>query len=269
MNEGWVREQAATARLRLEVTPGGRLVLAAIEAQGGLEAWYGAPTRSFAWEYSNLEANLRFKSHLVADNRTRRMYHELQTFGQTDDVQEVEARFAWDGEEAWISPPEMQEALNPRFWAATGYYLESIPFVLADPGLAYELLPQEELDGKVYDMVRVSFSPGIGDTPGDFYLLYVDPATKKMRALRLIVTFFGPQGPADLPYPEILAVYDEWTTVEGLTVPTLTRGYTFADGKKGDLRSQTWTTEISFSEPFDESRLVKPADAWVAPKPAS
>ncbi len=74
------------ARERLAASEGGRIVLAAIEAHGGLEAWYGAPTSSYTWEYSNLGSNVRFESFLVADNSTRRVYHELRTFGTPEAV---------------------------------------------------------------------------------------------------------------------------------------------------------------------------------------
>ena len=47
-------EKAAEARTRLIESEGGQLVLAAIEAHGGLENWYAAPTSAYAWEYSNL-----------------------------------------------------------------------------------------------------------------------------------------------------------------------------------------------------------------------
>ena len=100
------------AAARLTASEGGRIVLAAIEAHGGLEAWYGAPTSSYAWEYSNLGSNVRFESFLVADNATRRVYHELRTFGTPEAVSEVEGRFAWDGEDAWISPAALENPIR-------------------------------------------------------------------------------------------------------------------------------------------------------------
>ena len=75
---------ASAARERLEASDGGRLVLRAIEAHGGLEAWYRAPTSSYTWEYANVGSDVRFKSFLVADNRTREVYHDLLTTGSYD-----------------------------------------------------------------------------------------------------------------------------------------------------------------------------------------
>lgn len=252
--------RAAEALARLESSEGGRIVARAIEAAGGLATWYATPTSAYAWEYSNSGSNIRFKSYLVADNRTRRIYHDLVELGTPDDPRPFEGRFAWDGTDAWIWPADV-EAVNPRFWASTGFYFSSIPFVLADPGLTYEVLPDEELDGVTYDMVRVGYEPGIGDA-NDTYTLYVDPETDRLRAIRYTVTYGGRPARG-----ETLFYYDDYVTVDGLTVPTRFRGYRFADGEKGAFRNEAWVTDISFRQPFDESRLAMPAGGRVQPLP--
>lgn len=259
---------AAEARDRLMASEGGQRVLEAIEAQGGLEAWYAAPTSAYAWEYSNHGSNMRFESYLVADNRTRQVYHDLRTFGTPDAVEEVEASFAWDGEQAWISPAAREQP-NPRFWALTGYYFQSIPFVMADPGLNFTVLPPEELDGVPHDRVLAYFDAGVGDSPGDTYTLYIDPETDMVDAILYTVTYGrayepAPEGPEPPPAGTLLYYLDH-TTVDGLTVPTRFRGYAYRDGQQGDLRNEAWTTEISFREPFDPSRLEMPEDARVEP----
>lgn len=66
-----VRSQVGEAVTRLTANAGGRRILEAIEAHGGLEDWYKAPTSSYTWEYANIPGDLQFKSYLVADNATR------------------------------------------------------------------------------------------------------------------------------------------------------------------------------------------------------
>lgn len=260
--------QAEAARTRLSQTGGGQLVLEAIEAHGGLEAWYAAPTSAYAWEYSNFGSNMRFESYLVADNRSRRVYHDLRTFGTPDSVQEVDGSFAWDGENAWISPASREDP-NPRFWATTGYYFESIPFVMADPGVSFLVLPPEELNGSAHDRVMAYYDAGVGDSPGDTYTLYLDPETRRVAAVLYTVTFGDAyEPPAGEPEPNTsgtLFYYSDYTTVDGLTVPTRFRGYSYRDGVQGDLRNEAWASEISFHEPFDESRLVMPAGGRIEP----
>lgn len=258
--------QAADTRARMAAMEGGPQILAAIEAHGGLENWYLAPTSAYAWEYSNLGSNQRFEFYLVADNRTRRVYHDLRTFGSPESVEPVEARFAWDGQEAWMSPADRQDP-NPRFWATTGYYFESIPFVMADPGVLFRVLPPEELDGVPHDRVMAYYEAGVGDSPGDTYTLFLDQETSRVNAVLYTVTYGrayepNPSGPG-LPTNGTLFYYLDYVTVDGLTVPTRFRGYAYRDGVQGDLRNEAWASEISFREPFDETRLEMPEDARI------
>lgn len=260
---------AAEARSRLESSEGGRLVLRAIEAHGGLEAWYAAPTSSYCWEYSNVGAQLRFKSCLTADNRTRHVYHDIVSLGTPDEIQPFEGRFAWDGEKAWIEPASV-EKINPRFWALTGYYFEQIPFVLADAGVRHELLPDEELDGETYAMVRCGFDAGVGDASGDTYTLYVDKESGRVAAIRYTVTYgrgASPAGKKGGAIRETLFHYDDYQTVDGLTVAGRFRGFGFEDGKIGEFKNEAWCTDISFSTPFDETKLQLPAGARIQPLP--
>lgn len=257
--------QAEAARERLAASEGGRLVLRAIEAHGGLEAWYAAPTSSYTWEYANVGADLQFETFLVADNRSRRVYHDLLSVGPYGDPRPLEGRMAWDGEDAWIYPDSITQ-INPRFWATTGYYFEQIPFVLADPGLRYEALPPDTLGGTTYEMVRVGFDAGVGDAPGDTYTLYVHPETGLVDAIRYTVTYGRDADPNQLP-SETLFTYEDYVTVDGLTVPTRFRGYAFADGRRDAFKNEAWADSLSFRRPFDEAKLAAPEGARIASPP--
>ncbi len=260
---------AVAARARLMLSEGGQLVLRAIDAHGSLDTWYNTPTSAFAWEYSNPGMGLRFKSYQVADNHTRHIYHRLVSLGSPDSPNPATGRFAWDGTSAWIHPAAI-EAINPRFWATTPYYFQLIPFVLADPGLRYEKLPPEDLDGTSCDMVRVGFEGGIGDSPGDSYTLYVDKESGLVRAIRYTVTFFSQQPPSDIPPTrETLFYYDDYITVDGLTTPTRFRGFLFQDGHKGEFKNEAWASEISFHEIFSDTQTLAPAGARLQSPPAA
>lgn len=253
---------AERARTRLEASEGGRLVLRAIEAHGGLERWYATPTSSFGWEYSNERAGLRFRTEMVAHNRTREVYHDVTSLGTPDRPEPFTGRMAWTGEEAWFVPAD-DERINARFWATTGYYFEMIPFVFADPGARYERLPDQVLDGETYHMVKVGYEEGVGDAD-DYYVAYVDRRTGRVRAIRYVVTFGG--RPAGI---ETLFYYDDRTTVDGLTVATRFRGFAFRDGEKGAFRNEAWADEIEFGVPFDTTRLAVPDSARIDPLPGA
>lgn len=261
-----VEQKVSEARSRLDSSEGGRLVAEAIEAHGGLETWYATPTSAYCWEYSNPGAEMRFRSCMTVDNQTRRAYHDLVALGTPDDVQPYEGAFAWDGENAWITPADAPK-VNPRFWALTGFYFSQIPFVLADPGVNYEKLPDAELDGETYSMVKCTFGSGVGDAPGDHYILYVDQQDQMVRAIRYTVTFGGRAPKKGGPPRETLFYYEDYATVDGLKTPQHFDGYWFDDGAKGEFKNEAFVTEISYSKPFDESKLAMPEGARVQSMP--
>jgi len=260
-----VEQQVAEARERLTQSEGGALVLEAIEAHGGLEAWYRAPTSSYLWTYANVGADLQFTTFAEIDNQTRYAYHDLRSVGGYEDPDLVDAAFAWDGEQAWIAPDSIEQP-NPHFWALSGFYFQQIPFVLADPGLRYERLPDETLDGTTYDMVRVAFDQEVGDSSGDTYTLYIHPETRQVDAIRYTVSYGQTVEPgADLP--ETLFEYQDFVTVDGLTVATQFDGYDFADGERGDFKNWAAADSISYRRPFDASKLDPPENARIVEPP--
>ena len=267
MPQDEAQRRAEATRNRLAQNEGGQRVLRAIEAHGGLEAWYRAPTSSCTWAYANEDADLRFKSFFVVDNRTRRAYHDLLTTGTYDNARSVNARFAWDGERAWIAPDSIEQP-NPRFWALSGFYFQQIPFILADPGLNYKALPDDTIDGTPHDMVQVTFGQDVGDTPGDTYTLYLDKETSRVDAIRYTVSYGRDVAPgADLP--ETFFDYEDYVTVDGLTVPTRFEGYSYSEdeGPGDTLRNEAVADSISYRRPFDESKLRPPEDARTVPLP--
>lgn len=256
-----VERRVEAARERLTQNEGGKRLLRAIEAHGGLAAWYRAPTSSYTWEYANKEVGMRFKSFLVVDNRTRTAYHDLLTTGSYDDVRSVDARFAWDGERAWIAPDSIEQP-NPRFWALSGFYFQQIPFVLADPGLTYEALPDDSIDGTPHDMVRVGFKSDVGDSPDDTYTLYLDKETGRLDAIRYTVSYGRNVGP-DTDLPQTFFDYEDYVTVHGLTVPARFEGHAYSegDGISDAVKSEAFADSISYRRPFDDAKLEPPANA--------
>jgi hypothetical protein len=267
--EPQVQRKVEAARERLTQSPGGRRVLRAIEAHGGLAAWYRAPTSSYRWEYANRDADLHFASFLVVDNDTRRAYHDLLTTGTYENAQPVDARFAWTGDRAWIAPDSIERP-NPRFWALTGFYFQQIPFVLADPGLNYRALPDDTLDGAPHDMVEITFDRGVGDAPGDTYILYLDKDTGRVDAIRYTVSY-GRDVPPGADLPQTFFDYRDYVTVHGLTVPTRFEGYAYADSTGIADTQKSWATadSLSYRRPFDDSKLEPPASARAVPLPGA
>jgi hypothetical protein len=104
----------------------------------------------------------------------------------------------------------------------------------------------------------MTFDPGTGDTPDDYYLLYIDPETHRLKATEYVVTYRAVLGEGEESTPPHLLVYDQWTEVEGLTVPT---HYTIYEGAAVYATNQI--RDWSFTRPFDLSRMAMPEGAVV------
>ena len=176
-----------------EVTPAHSekgVVARMIEAHGGLEKWRSAPTVSFEDTLQPPEGP-PLTSRVSVEQRSRRAYLDFPEMG---------ARMAWDGEKAWSE--NWQGPFPPRFYALLSYYFLNLPWLAADPGVNLS----EPGTGKLWDdpteyiTVKMTFEPGVGDTPDDYYILYIDPDSYRLRAAELRVTY------ADILPPEVDAI---------------------------------------------------------------
>lgn len=240
-------------------TEGGKLLFRAIRAHGGLEAWHQAETSSYIWGFSG-----GMKTKMVAHNRTRQVYHDILAIAD-EDIPDG-SQMVWDGTDAWVYPDNLPA--RPRFMATTGYYFQSIPFILADPGVRYEVLEPTQLDSITHHIVRATFDDGVGDAPGDHYTLYIHPETYRVNAIRYRATFGRGRPAIDENMSETLLYYLDYVTVDGLTVPTKFEGYRFSEGEKGDKAYEAASSEHSYTELFDEERLVMPVGARIDSMPA-
>lgn len=223
-----------------------QIVESVIAAHGGMERWVSAPTVSFEVDMLPAGQTRSMLSRVTVERGRRRTYH---------DVPALSARMAWDGEKAWSENWKLP--FPPRFLALLHYYFANLPWLTHDPGvrLASEGTAKLPGDATEYLTVRMTFEGGVGDTPRDYYVLYVHPATRRLRACEYISTYAGalPEGMEASP-PNLL-LYQEHATVDGLVVPT--RYEIFQ--KEGHAPVATVTVrDWSFSQPFDASRLIMP-----------
>lgn len=243
------RAEEGAARLRAQGR-GGELVLEAIEAQGGLARWYSSGPLSFRFAYVPLKGDARDTTQLV-DTWSARAVHEVTGApGQ---------RLGWDGEAAWAVGEEAMK-LKPRFWALTPYYFVAIPFVLSDPGVKLVHEGQSELEGRPCELVRATFEAGTGDAPDDFYVVYIDQQTRRVSAVRYIVSYRGffPDGGHS---PEKLMTYDAPQTIDGVVFPSSFRTFSWVDGAAGELVTNTTLSDVRFVPDA-------PASAFAAPEGA-
>jgi hypothetical protein len=241
---------ASAGRVQAAETPR-QIVDSMIAAHGGMEKWASAPTVAFEVEMLPAGQTGGMVSRVTVEQGRRRAYHDLPA---------LSARMAWNGEKAWSENWKLP--FPPRFAALLHYYFANLPWLTRDPGvrLASEGVAKLPGDSAEYLAVRMTFEEGVGDSPRDLFLLFVNPETRRLRAVEYVSTH-----PAVLPkgvssFPPNLVLYEEHATVSGLVVPTR---YEFfrRDGHVPlfTVRLRDW----SFSKPFDASRLEMPAGGIV------
>jgi hypothetical protein len=216
----------------------------AFKAHGGVSTW----ERYGTLEYQLLVGD-RKENHTI-DLKTRKVLIESEEFS-----------IGFDGKEVWINPSkEAMGGQSPRFYHNLFFYFFSLPLILSDPGINYEDLGRQDLDGITYDAVKISYDEGVGDSPEDFYIPLFDTTTHVMNALLYTVTYRT--GEATSKYNAL--VYKGWTQVDGLLVPTSLTGYKYEDGRLGDQRYAVTFENISFNEKQpDQQQFEIPAGAEI------
>lgn len=209
------------------------------EAHGGYSRWEGMSALSFEMDGER---------HLIdLTNRKIRIIGESRTIG-------------YDGEVVWVSPDTAQTD-GARFYHNLYFYFFAMPFVLGDPGIRYSPEGTRELLGKQYRGVKVAFDQGIGDSPDDNYILWVDPETNKMEWLMYTVTYGDDEPNTDYN----LIRYASWETVVGLHLPTVLQWYEYANDSIGGVRGEALFSNIKIAaDAPDPGLFAMPEGAQVA-----
>ena len=99
-------------------------------------------------------------------------------------------RVKWKGKDVTVNlaAPAQDEDAKAAYgrWVNDSYWLLA-PLKVLDPGVNLTHEGAKDLNGTSYEALRLSFA-GVGLTPGDQYLLYIDPQTKLVRAWDYIPT---------------------------------------------------------------------------------
>jgi len=228
-----------------------QIVDSMIAAHGGMKTWALAPTVSFEADMVPAGQIQGAPARVTVEQGRRRAYQEIPA---------LSARMAWDGEKAWSENWKLP--FPPRFAALLHYYFANLPWLARDPGvrLASESTAKLPGDATQYLAVRMTFEEGIGDSPRDYYLLFIHPQTRRLRAAEYISTYAGVLPPGVKASPPNVLLYEEHATVNGLLVPTR---YEFFVKEGHKPMATVKVREWSFSKTFDASRLTMPPGAVV------
>lgn len=149
----------------------------------------------------------------------------------------------WDGTDAWVAPADAA-IYEPRFQVLTWPYFLAVPMKLRDPGARLEPLGEQRLLDAPHDAARLTFDSGVGDTPDDWYIVYREAGSNRVKALAYIVTYGTALEKAEADPHAI--VYDGFVEVDGVVIPTL---WTF----------RMWSAELGIhGEPLGDAVLRDP-----------
>lgn len=215
-----------------------------LEAHGGLEAW----SKMNTMEYSFPKGEAQELHQVDLPTRKVRISHPDFNLG-------------FDGQEVWVTPSkEAFGSRSARFYHNLIFYFYAIPYVLADPGINYEVLPDRVLNGKTLDAIKISFNDGVGDAPDDYYIAHFDKETHEFYFLLYTVTYFS--GETNENFGAI--VYDNWKEVNGLKVPQSMKGYKFAADTLGEQRYERIFSDIKLTaETLDPALFEIPEGAEI------
>lgn len=212
------------------------------KAHGGFEKWNAMNNLCFEMEGKN-----GTEIHTVSLNdRAVKIENKAWTIGST-------------GEKVWLlENKEKAYTGDPRFYHNLMFYFFAMPFVVADDGINYSNINPTELDGMLYNGIKISYNPGVGDSPKDEYIIYYNPKTKMMEWLAYTVTYKENETSNDWHFIK----YDAWQTVNGVQVPKKITWYNVKDGVPTDEKSDIQFDKVTLTETqLDPAVFKKPENA--------
>ena len=248
--ESWIKTRVEKAEKRLTASDAGTVIWNAMEAHGGLEKWHTNGALAMRFNYQPLDGSTQRDSYQVVDTWGNRSVH-TSTMDST-------ATYGWTGSASWVKSkkPDFFK-YDTKFWALTPLYLMGFPFVLDGDGVNLELLPPSNYQGKPNDVVKVTFAPGTGDAPDDYYILHFDAETHKLIGTRYIVSYpeyFKDGGHS----PEKFMEVGPLTNVEGILLPTELKTHWTVNELPGNHITQIDITKLNFKDDLPEDFYAMP-----------
>ncbi|HSR49930.1 MAG TPA: DUF6503 family protein [Acidobacteriota bacterium] len=146
-----------------------------MEALGGQEAWNNTHYIRFNF-FGN---RLHYWDKWTGRHRVQGQTRDGDEFVVLHNINTREGQAWVNGQQ--VEGEEAQEWLERayRMWINDTYWLV-MPYKLKDPGVNLSYAGEEEVDGKMYDKVLLTFNTGVGITSGDRYWAYLNQDTGLM-----------------------------------------------------------------------------------------
>lgn len=128
------------------------------------------------------------------------------------------------------------------FTRKTNFYWFAMMQKLLDPGINYEYLGQDNIEDKLYDIVKITYSTA-EDVASDTYQLYINPET------HLVDQFLFTVVSKNVTDPLLMRV--EYENVDGILLTTY-RKYTKSDWE-ANVINEAWVEEITKDIKFNQN----------------
>lgn len=156
----------------------------------------------------------------------------------------------FDGQTAWVTPAEKADPMK-RFHVLTWPWFLMSPFKIEGEGIKLSDMRPHVMQGKEYISVLQEFEDGTGDTPDDWYRLFISPRNYSLRAMSYIVTYGKDKNLAEEQASIVL--HEGFTDVEGAEIPSEFE-FWYWDHLKGEFvgdspKGTAVATNIAFIEP--------------------
>ena len=239
--------------LQLNAQNPDQLIADMVEALGGKQNFYNQGNVTYDYEYKdpNSPLTLTGKETYVFDGElSRGDYSEHSLLGANGKVLE-----GFDGKEAWVKfngqvSADKQANGVARFLRKTNYYWFAMFFKLQDEGVNLEYTGTKKVEGRDYDLVKVTFGDQVGDAQ-DTYVLYINKRTKLVDQFLFTVIGFG------ITEPNLMKV--NYETIKGIKIPS-DRVY-IKSNWEGEVVGEKWVTtywsNIQFNTKMDSNLFSK------------
>lgn len=229
-----------------------------MDAHGGYSNWKKKKTFSYdnIMFSESLPGTPFWISKATIDTKTRKVYMDWPIH---------ESSMTYDGERAWSV--DWKIGNPPKFEALFFYYFLNLPWLTQDKNVNLsdaEKIKHSAFDNEVY-VIEMTFKekPAVGKTAKDNYKLYIDSETYLLVGYEYSIGYgymldlFGFPKDKELFGPMFRKNY-AFTTVDGLVYPKLMQT---SNLEQTQIFGYHTVINYSFDKPFDESRLIKPANA--------
>lgn len=153
----------------------------------------------------------------------------------------------YNGNKMMLSPKD-KNYKQARFDMFTWAYFFALPQKLTDPGSVLSDYKSRKLLDVKHETAQLTFHPKTGDTPKDWYILYVNPHTKLLKAAAYIITSDKTVSEAEKS-PHVI-VYEDYFTLGEVPIAKHWKFYNWEeDGIHGDPIGEAEISDVHFFKP--------------------